>query len=250
MHREWKTEILQKLSSTAVLPKGRTVHNMNKILDQEMKGLILDKEKLAKPSSFVCLTHRIFPHVLNSFTPEDLNKSYHTLKLASANTTELPEENSLRRLTRKKAAISKPAPHAQSRSAKKKSGHTSDIYDTKCKLWQWVDVVPRQINKGINKAMEMYFSHPTPLENEPEGVLVHQETVQATCTDVEDSGMSTKGSSCLCKGMAYDGDLSRDKDYFCGNGRQKDCWSNTCIAQGNACIQLTCCCVVVLVVTN
>ena len=28
------------------------------------------------------------------------------------------------------------------------------------------------------------------------------------------------------------------------------CWSNTCIAQGNACIQLTCCCVVVLVVTN
>ena len=30
----------------------------------------------------------------------------------------------------------------------------------------------------------------------------------------------------------------------------KNCWSNTCIAQGNACIQLTCCCVVVLVVTN
>ena len=29
-----------------------------------------------------------------------------------------------------------------------------------------------------------------------------------------------------------------------------NCWSNTCIAQGNACIQLTCCCVVVLVVTN
>ena len=28
------------------------------------------------------------------------------------------------------------------------------------------------------------------------------------------------------------------------------CWRNTCIAQGNACIQLTCCCVVVLVVTN
>ena len=28
------------------------------------------------------------------------------------------------------------------------------------------------------------------------------------------------------------------------------CWSNTCIAQGNASIQLTCCCVVVLVVTN
>ena len=28
------------------------------------------------------------------------------------------------------------------------------------------------------------------------------------------------------------------------------CWSNTCIAQGNACIQLTCCSVVVLVVTN
>ena len=30
----------------------------------------------------------------------------------------------------------------------------------------------------------------------------------------------------------------------------KGCWSNTCIAQGNACIQLTCCSVVVLVVTN
>ena len=30
----------------------------------------------------------------------------------------------------------------------------------------------------------------------------------------------------------------------------KLCWSNTCIVQGNACIQLTCCSVVVLVVTN
>ena len=150
MHREWKTEILQKLSSTAVPLKGCTVHNMNEIIDREMKGLILDEEKLAKPSDFVCLTRRIFPHVLNSFAPEDLNKSYHTLKLASANATELPGENSLRRSTRKKAAISKPAPRAQSRSAKKKSGHTSDIYDTKHKLWQWVDVVPRRINKGIN----------------------------------------------------------------------------------------------------
>ena len=187
-----------------------------------MKGLILDEEKLAKLSGFVCLTHRIFPHVLNSFTPEDLNKSYHMLKLASANATELPGENSLCRSTHKKAAISKPAPRAQSRSAKKKSGHTSDIYDTKRKLWQWVDVVPRRINKGINKAMEMYFSCPTPLKNEPEGVLVHQETVQATCTDIKDSGMSTEGSSCLRKGTAYNGDLSRDKDYFCRNGRQKD----------------------------
>ena len=32
--------------------------------------------------------------------------------------------------------------------------------------------------------------------------------------------------------------------------KQKNCWSNTCIAQGNACIQLTCCSVVVLVVAN
>ena len=31
---------------------------------------------------------------------------------------------------------------------------------------------------------------------------------------------------------------------------KRECWSSTCIAQGNACIQLTCCCVVVLVVTN
>ena len=30
----------------------------------------------------------------------------------------------------------------------------------------------------------------------------------------------------------------------------KICWSNTCTAQGNACIQLTCCSVVVLLVAN
>ena len=38
--------------------------------------------------------------------------------------------------------------------------------------------------------------------------------------------------------------------YFYFDAKYHHCWSNTCIAQGNACIQLTCCCVVVLVVTN
>ena len=40
-------------------------------------------------------------------------------------------------------------------------------------------------------------------------------------------------------------ELKRDRQ-----ARTISCWSNTCIAQGNACIQLTCCCVVVLVVAN
>ena len=77
------------------------------------------------------------------------------------------------------------------------------------------------VNKDINKAMEEYFSRPTPFANEAEGAL-HQETVQATCTDVEDSGMSTEGSSFLRKGVAYDGDSSRDQDYFCGKRKKKD----------------------------
>ena len=193
---------------------------MNQILDHKMKGLILDEEKLLKLSGFVCLTRRIFPHAVGSLTPKDLNDSYHKLNLASAEVTDVPRESSSRRSTRKKVAIPKLAPCAQTRSAKKKSGHTLDIYDAKRRLWRWVDVVPRRVNKGINKAMEVYFSRPTPLANEAEGSL-HQETVQATCTDVEDSGMSTEGSSFLHKGAAYDGDSSRDQDYFCGK-RKKD----------------------------
>ena len=194
---------------------------MNQILDREMKGLILDEEKLLKPSSFVCLMHHIFPHALDSLTPKDLNDSYHKLNLASAEVTDVPRESSSCRLTCKKVAIPKLAPCAQTRSAKKKSGLTPDIYDAKCRLWQWVNVVPRWVNKNINKAMEEYFSRPTPFANEAEGAL-HQETVQATCTEVEDLGMSTEGSSFLRKGAAYDSDSSRDQDYFCGKRKQKD----------------------------
>lgn len=221
MNKEWQTEILQKLSSTAVPPKGHTVLNMNKILDCEMKGLILDEEKLMISSGFVCLTHCIFPHALDSLTPEHLNNSYHKLKLTSANTTEVPRENSTHRLACKKAIAPKPASCAQSRSAKKKSDLTLDIlYDAKHKLWQWVDVVPRRVNKDINKFMEEYFT----LANDLEGVLagIHQETVQATCMDTESSGMSNEEPSFLCKGAAYDGDSSRDQDYFWGNRKQKD----------------------------
>ena len=221
MKRECQTDILRKLSSTAVPPKGCTVHNMNQILDHKMKGLILDEEKLLKPSGFVCLMCRIFPHTLDSLTPKDLNDSYHKLNLASAEVMDVPRESSSHRSTRKKVAIPKPAPRAQTRSAKKKSGLTPDIYNTKHRLWRWVDVIPRQVNKDINKAMEEYFSCPTPFANEAEGAL-HQETVQATCTDVEDSGMSTEGFSFLRKGVAYDGDSSRDQDYFCGKRKKKD----------------------------
>ena len=158
MNKKWQTEILQKLSSTAVPPKGCTVLNMNEILDREMKGLILDEEKLMISSGFVCLTRHIFPHALNSLTPEHLNNSYHKLKLASANATEVPRDNSTHRSACKKAIAPKPASCAQSRSAKKKSDLTSDmLYDTKHKLWQWVDVVPRQVN--CNRSIFFFLSN-------------------------------------------------------------------------------------------
>ena len=68
--------------------------------------------------------------------------------------------------------------------------------------------------------MEEYFT----LVNDLEGVLagIHQETAQATCMDVESLGMSNKEPSFLHKGVAYDGDSSRDQDYFCKNRKQKD----------------------------
>ena len=219
MNREYQTEILQKLSSTAVPPKGRTVRTMNEILDRELRGLVLDEERLTKPSGFICLIRRIFPHALDSLTPAHLNDAFRKLNFAEANVIDVPRASSSRITTRKKAALPKPAPRDQSRSAKKKSGPTSDIYDAKRKLWRWVDVVPRRVNKNINKVMEEYFSHPTPLAHEP-GEL-YQETVGSTCTDVEDSGMSTEESSFVRKGAAYNGDSSRDQDYFCGNRKQK-----------------------------
>ena len=111
MQRECCTDFFQKLSSTAIPLKGRTVPNMDEIVDREMKGLTLE-DKLKVPRNFVGLIRRIFP-ALSALSPENLNSSY--CKVTTPR--QAPKAEGTCRSTRLESRALKPA--AQSRSAKK-----------------------------------------------------------------------------------------------------------------------------------
>ena len=221
MQREWHTEFFQKLSSTATPTKGRTVPDMDDIVDREMKGLTLDEDKLSVEPCFIGLIRRIFP-ALSAILPKDLNNAY--CKVSTS--TKAPEaQSSQRRSTRLEAHAPKPA--AQSRSAKKlnRSRARKGIYDEKTKKWRWQEIVPREISAHIN---DKYFVHPFADSLAPQGGDESEsgQAARGTDTDIEDVGTSSaEGSSFLDgrprKGAAYDGDSSKDEDYFSGKGAKK-----------------------------
>ena len=221
MQREWRTDFFQKLSSTAIPLKGRTVPNMDEIVDREMKGLTLEEDKLNIPCNFVGLIRRIFP-TLPSLSSADLNRAY--CKMATS--IQAPKVQCSRRSARLEARSLRPA--SQSRSAKK-SDHPparNGIYDVKTKKWNWQQIVPREIDVQIT---DDHFDHPFTssrvLKGSEEPKLA--QAAPGTDTDVEDVGTSSvEGSSLLDaerprKGAAYNGDSSKDEDYFSGKGVKK-----------------------------
>ena len=144
MQRECRTDFFQKLSSTAIPPKGRTVPNMDEIVDREMKGLTLEEDKLKVPRNFIGLIRRIFP-ALSALSPENLNSSY--CKVTTPR--QAPKAEGTHRSTRLESCALKPA--AQSRSAKKsdRSIAGKGIYNVKTNEWKWQEVVPREIRAHI-----------------------------------------------------------------------------------------------------
>ena len=221
MQREWHTDFFQKLSSTATPPKGRTVPNMDEILDCEMKGLTLEEDKLRVLCSFVGLIRHIFP-ALPSFTSGDLNKAYRKITTSTLASKALGP----RRLTHLEACALKSA--SQSRSAKKSDltlARKDILYGVKTRKWKWQEIIPREINAHIT---DNHFGYPF-ANNQGHQRGEKPELGQAARgmdTDIEDVGTSsTEGSSFLdgrpCKGAAYNGDSSKDEDYFSGNGMKK-----------------------------
>ncbi|KIM59997.1 hypothetical protein SCLCIDRAFT_16412 [Scleroderma citrinum Foug A] len=196
---------------------------MDEIVDREMKGLTLEEDKLrVEPCGFTDLIRRIFP-TLTTILPVDLNNAY--CKISTS--TQAPKAQSCQhRLTRLESRTL-PKAAAQSRQAKK-SDHSlasKAIYDVKSKKWKWQEIVPREISAHIS---DDHFVHPF-----ADAGLVPQgrdeselgQAAQGADTDVEDVGSSGEGSSFLDgrprKGAAYDGDSSKDEDYFSGKGMKK-----------------------------
>lgn len=141
--------------------------------------------------------------------------------------TQAPKAQSCQRRSTRLESRTLPKAAAQSQQAKKSdcSLASKAIYDIKSKKWKWQEIVPREISAHISND---HFVHPF-----ADAGLVPQgrdeselgQAAQGADTDVEDVGSSGEGLSFLDgrprKGAAYDGDSSKDEDYFSGKGMKK-----------------------------
>ena len=115
--------------------------------------------------------------------------------------------------------------HSTAESALHRSLASKGIYNVKTKKWNWQGIAPREINTHIT---DDHFAHPFASSRAPqegEGLELGQGE-PGTDMDVDDVGTSSvEGSSFLDgrprKGAAYDGDSSKDEDYFSGRGTKK-----------------------------
>ncbi|KIJ60713.1 hypothetical protein HYDPIDRAFT_31934 [Hydnomerulius pinastri MD-312] len=148
--------------------------DMDLIIERELKGLILDEEKIYKKTgSFIGLIHHIFP-LYTLPTGVELNKSYRQVLQCGPGRNnvhkKLPvvagQSGAPTALTRQVAKGNQSAPSSKKKALlapKSKWGRTvplgKEIYNLKKKSWKWEEVDLMEIDENIHAIVDSHFSH-------------------------------------------------------------------------------------------